>query len=891
MMRAIFTRQRRFLRAFSARCHAPRLRGHEGRLRKFCMPTQAWSMAPWILCLILMSYGATPGFAQAVNSTPSIPSAVSGTVLTQPSTGWNITVDSRWLDGQGYRPVRITVIPNTAVSADQDLLVRVKIVHCYMRDPLIVAEKYISIPSGTNAGRPINASISLPPSPLECDFSLEIIDPSSTTGTVFQQMLVKGMNGRMGITDLDTVLSKYPHILFVGNTLPNTAMMTNAMPPLQVFPVLQGNVTAANLPPGASIMGDGSIVLQDGTVIPNNQQPAQPAEVGTPAAMPGYGPGGIPPGSVAGPAPGASQGDGTAEDAANPKLLDIPLPSAMSLPAADLPENWIDYTSLDIVVLSLDQLADLAKNHPAAYRAILQWTAAGGNLWICGISGSDGPWQRLDEVNKLLKREGDAPAEPSKSGKSDNSASSAGASPSPQEPRPPKLEASGWREPGDEGMEFLRPSDENAAAGSPRGMPPGYPGYQPPVEEPAPKPAPISKQPMLLREYGMGTVAILSANDPFTGKEKWMPEDWGKLFRATGAARWLWNTRHGVNIGQQNPSFWNFLIPGVGLAPVRSFQVFITLFVLGIGPLNYWLLRRRQRLHLMVLTVPLSAAVVTAMIFGYALVADGLGIRVRARSITRLDARRGEATTWTRLSYYAGISPSKGLEFSPNTAVYPILDKTELDPFVQVHKKMAWDNNQLLQEGWLNARTPTQYLTVRSGPSSCRLIVTKPADAKGDLTVENRLGTPIEQMALCGLDGKFYYVENVGEGAKAQAKLVSDRDLKRWLKDVVHEQSLEFPLGLNPGERNRSMFVNNRNYYWSYNNFRNTNSADTGSSLLEGSLGRMAAGSSRLMAFGCDVPLLEPGAFVAKVPHAPEVELGTDSAREEASLHVIVGEW
>ena len=54
--------------------------------------------------------------------------------------------------------------------------------------------------------------------------------------------------------------------------------------------------------------------------------------------------------------------------------------------------------------------------------------------------------------------------------------------------------------------------------------------------------------------------------------------------------------------------FANLLVPGVGLAPVTEFHVLITLFVLVIGPVNYWLLKRWRRLHLMVLTVPLAAA-------------------------------------------------------------------------------------------------------------------------------------------------------------------------------------------------------------------------------------------------------------------------------------------
>jgi hypothetical protein len=38
-------------------------------------------------------------------------------------------------------------------------------------------------------------------------------------------------------------------------------------------------------------------------------------------------------------------------------------------------------------------------------------------------------------------------------------------------------------------------------------------------------------------------------------------------------------------------------------------------------------------------------------------------------------------------------------------------------------------------------------------------------------------------------------------------------------------------------------------------------------------------------------PLLGAGGYVAIVDRSPEVELGTDAAREEASFHVIFGRW
>ncbi|MCC6126785.1 MAG: hypothetical protein IT426_17620 [Pirellulales bacterium] len=758
-----------------------------------------------IVWMALTTFAAQPGFAQvAVNPAPSLPSAVSGSAMAQTAAGLTITVDSTWLDGPGYRPVRITVTPAANVAADRDLLIRITTDRIYFsNDPLIVTEQYLSVPSGTPAGQAIAATVSVPPSSIWSDCSIEIIDPSTPKGTVYKQMQFKGMGNRLGTNGLDVVLSKYPHILFVGNAVPDTAAITALMPPVQ------GNMQGGYV--GSTGWGGMPVAAQ---------------------AVP-------------------------AQKDASQTIPDIPMPTVINFSASALPERWIDYTSLDIVCLSMDQLADLASNHPAAYRAIMDWTQAGGNLWVYGVEGDKGGWDRLTELEQLLGLE-------TATGRENT-----------------EFEERGWSKPSGTAAELQIPS--SAIPPDPYADTYQPPGSQPTTITMIPGSA---APPLLLREYGMGTVAAIASADPFAGKQPWTVSDWAWLFSSTGQGRWQWNLRHGLNVGQPSADFWNFLIPGVGFAPVRTFQVFITLFVLGIGPLNYWLLRRRKRLHLMVLTVPLSAALVTAMLFGYALVADGLGTRVRVRSVTRLDARRGEAVTWARLSYYAGIAPSQGLQFSPRTAVYPILDKPEMDAGGN-RKKMIWEDDQRLVQGWLDSRTPTQYLTVRSGPSSCRLDIAKSSAKKAALTVENRLGTALDQLAICGRDGKYYLAKNVGAGAKAEANETTFEKISSMLAAAYGQNQPGFPDGVDPRDMRNSAFGRSR-YFWYY---RNLEEVAMSSSLMERRMEKCVtlSGFDTIPVLGF-FPLA-PGSYVALTEKLPEIELGTKSAREEASFHVILGEW
>ena len=119
-----------------------------------------------------------------------------------------------------------------------------------------------------------------------------------------------------------------------------------------------------------------------------------------------------------------------------------------------------------------------------------------------------------------------------------------------------------------------------------------------------------------------------------------MLSQWLWVRATVGADRSNWIRRHGVVFEAANPDFWNLLIPGVGLPPVNTYRVLISLFVIVIGPVNYFLLRRLRRLHYLLFIVPASAVAVTLALLGYALMSDGLSTRLRARSYTLVDQIR-----------------------------------------------------------------------------------------------------------------------------------------------------------------------------------------------------------------------------------------------------------
>jgi hypothetical protein len=399
------------------------------------------------------------------------------------------------------------------------------------------------------------------------------------------------------------------------------------------------------------------------------------------------------------------------------------------------------------------------------------------------------------------------------------------------------------------------------------------------------------------RRFGMGLIVALADDDPFTGgdfEKAWLLGGqhslgdrglpWGPgslecswLLNSIGARRFVWYQRHGLSAWQPNEDFWRFLIPGVGLAPVTAFRILITLFVLGIGPVNYLLLRRSKRLHLLVVTVPLSALAITLLLFGYAIVADGLGTRVRVRSFTQIDSRRGQAACWSRLSYYAGVAPFEGLRFPDEVAVIP-LEYAPMDERTR-ERELIWEDDQWLASGWLASRTPAQYLTLRSRPTDLGLRIAPSKDSPGALRIENHLKTPIQQLVLRGRGDRYFWAADVPAGGTADARPIEPGDARRRLQRTFLGHEPEYPPGMEPAGLGRSS-------QWRGGRRRRGPGGPGDSVVPQQATGLL----ERSLALARSLNL-RPQSYVAIVDRSPEVVLGTPAAREEAGLHVILGNW
>jgi len=521
------------------------------------------------------------------------------------------------------------------------------------------------------------------------------------------------------------------------------------------------------------------------------------------------------------------------------------LPKVEMLPPGELPTKWIDFSCFDLIFVPFGDLMRLVDNHPDQWRAIRDWVATGPTLCVYDMPLDS---EHLAELEDLLDI------------------------PSMSEPGDVPGEFRGWSSP-----------DPGNADDAIRGLEGAYNrrGNSPPWQtarknKPQARMAIPEETPFVSRSVDMGRVFALRTGEPFSPGQYgtgWLLNDIGKL-------NWAWYGRHGMSLHRENENYWNLMIPGVGRAPVNSYLVLITLFVVVIGPVNYYLLRRKKRLYLLLVTVPVGAVLVTFALMNYALITDGLGTRVRARSYATIDQTTGRAVSWSRQTYYAGLAPSAGLSFPSDTAFYPIDQAPTSRRYrPRAERWLAWDEEQNLTDGYLHSRTMTQFMVVDSHRSERGLRV---VESDGDGTaprVTNDLGADIAQVVLCDASGKCYWAEKIESGQQFRPQPIDRQEAARHLRIAKNENRPAFPIGYDSRYYRNAFGVRRRSWTDVDQSLPPPKFED---GILERSIHR---------AFYSDARNLKPRSYLAITETTVEVPLGYHSLQEEASFHVIHGRW
>lgn len=200
-------------------------------------------------------------------------------------------------------------------------------------------------------------------------------------------------------------------------------------------------------------------------------------------------------------------------------------------------------------------------------------------------------------------------------------------------------------------------------------------------------------------------------------------------------------------------------IPGVSAVPAGAYLTILVLFAVLIGPVNQFVLRRRGRQALIVLTTPIIAAVFILLLGAYVVVGEGFAVRGRALSLTLLDQTSGQAVSRASMSLYAaGRAPSGGLRFARDQAVFP----TPTDTAPPTGETLDLTETQQFSSGLLPARTPTNLETITVRTARERLTFRR---EDGELRVSNGLGATMRRLYVRDGDRAYELSGTLAPGA------------------------------------------------------------------------------------------------------------------------------
>jgi hypothetical protein len=764
----------------------------KSRLRLFeqVHPTTARSVAVMIgLCIV----------ALVLDGSATLALAGSGGVATLPkprvkvSSGLRMQFDTRWVDGTGYRPVRVRISPLPPGPAPADRSIRVTLrPRGYRRgNSASSVTQTVEIAQGAMFGE---ITMAIPHYEVWSSFAVETYEDGDH---------LRDLSGS------------------VGFSVRNYHNWSEATPSIVV---LEKDAPRKRMNTGLPVTSSGENVLPDVRAlagrIPLNHYPGLVTQ-------------------------GLFDISKDVDDVDILRLL-IDVPRMDIMAPEDLPSRWIELTCIDIIVVSFAEVERIARDLPLTWQAILAWQASGTTLCVFGMGEE---YERLVDLEKHLEIE-----------------------PRMADDRHPYLR--GWSEPNINGyaeeVHSLTAMNQNL-------------GYYNAINGvisvgtsvKRKKGDPPDPHLFVIRDVRQGEVVAMRADNPFPGE----PQDWAWMLNSLASDDWMWYRRHGLSMHRENPEYWNLLIPGVGEAPVNSFLVLITLFVVVIGPVNYFFLRRQRRLYLILVTVPLGAVIVTGSLLIYAMLTDGLGVRMRLRSVVEIDQPSGRVVSWSRQSYYAGLSPSEGLSFPVDAAVYPIKHRP-IGRYGQREGRthLIWGEDQRLASGFLTTRSTKQFLVVESRKTTLGLKVDETADPP---LVTNHFGTVVEHLVVRISSGELFEAHDIDPGKTAGMLPIMGSDASTQWKKLLAANRPQFPVGFNPYQlENAADFFNSYSYYSGVDQGMSDPSFRT--SIFE----RRSYGLINVSFSG-----MKPRAYLASVAEPIEVSIGVPKARKEAGFHLVTGRW
>lgn len=210
------------------------------------------------------------------------------------------------------------------------------------------------------------------------------------------------------------------------------------------------------------------------------------------------------------------------------------------------------------------------------------------------------------------------------------------------------------------------------------------------------------------------------------------------------------------------------------------FAVLVVVMTVVLGPLNFWILWRKNKRIMVYITTPALALGFCSCIGLYYMIFEYNRLNILRNSITFLNETDSSAVTYGAISLFSGQSRRGALSFPAATALYFNRDKIGFNK-TNANRTILLSNKINLEKNWIKARIPFCVSGSFIQRTRARVEIRKKGDSELDLL--NGLGADIDKIFVrLNDENKVYSCSSIGAGkiGKATAFALNFPNNKEW---------------------------------------------------------------------------------------------------------------
>lgn len=255
------------------------------------------------------------------------------------------------------------------------------------------------------------------------------------------------------------------------------------------------------------------------------------------------------------------------------------------------------------------------------------------------------------------------------------------------------------------------------------------------------------------------------------------------------ALRWAADSEHGVvhDTGGSRHSTERPILPDLFALPYRAFALLLVLFAVVIGPVNFIVVKRFKRPVVLLVTIPVIALGAALALFGFGVLAQGLGVKLASHTWTVLDQREHRSASSELRMIFAGLAPARGLEPGAGASAYGVARYSQngmwSEPAYDGQTyRVEFDPGPVLSGGYLPARTPFLHQTLTERAARGRLEFAREG---GALLATNALGVTVEELLVRDAAGGYWTLgEPLRENTRAPLEPLAEGDGAQRANDL-----------------------------------------------------------------------------------------------------------